>query len=264
MDIRLPVVSRRRCVQRTALGAAAVPEVNNNAHSRSTSPSPRSGAVPAAPSRRDWAASSAAPRVSPTRRRVVAVGEAVRDEHTSGQVDERERVGELGLMARFGDDELQVRVRHVAGEVLPEPRVVQAGHRHPREPGAAEGEDVVGGVVEQHADVRRTCRVQPGSVEGGEALRLGEQLRMRPDPLAETESGRSPYSSALWRSRAATSAAGSGTSARGGAKGAGVASLSARPAPVGTVTFLSPGRVSSHGFDTLMRCRQEHPWVHAP
>ena len=168
MDIRLPVVSRRRWVQRTAFGAAEVPEVNNNAHSRSTSPSPRSGAPASLRPRR----ASVLGGVERSRegvaapRRVVAVGEAVRDEHTSGQVDERESVGELGLMARFGDDELQVRVRHVAGEVLPEPRVVQAGHRHPREPGAAQGEDVVGGVVEQHADVRRTRRVQPGLGRG--------------------------------------------------------------------------------------------------
>ncbi len=92
-------------------------------------------------------------------------------------------------MAGFGDDELEVGVGDVPGEMLAEARVVEPGDRHAREPGAAEREDIVRRVVEQHADVRRTGRVEAGPIERGEALRLGQEFRVRPDPVAEAESG---------------------------------------------------------------------------
>ena len=48
MVMRLPVVSRRRWVQRTALGAADVPEVNSSTHRESTSGSRPGSPAPAA------------------------------------------------------------------------------------------------------------------------------------------------------------------------------------------------------------------------
>ena len=83
-------------MQRTAFGAADVPEVNNNAHRASTSQlAPlRPGGLPRR-ARSVRAASSAGPSVVPTGGRIVAVGEAIGDEHAAGQVDSLERRSEL-------------------------------------------------------------------------------------------------------------------------------------------------------------------------
>ena len=75
----------------------------------------------------------------------------------------------------------------VAQEVLAAARVVQADDRAADERGAAEREQVVGRVVEQHRDVRRRARRQPLEEQVGEPHRLDEVLAMGPDAIAEAD-----------------------------------------------------------------------------
>ena len=84
MAIRFPVVRSRYWVQRTALGAADVPEVNSNAHRASTSGSADAALASRSATQRGQAASSARSSDSPGDGRVVAVGEAIRDEDAAG------------------------------------------------------------------------------------------------------------------------------------------------------------------------------------
>ncbi len=90
-------------------------------------------------------------------------------------------------MTGLRDDQLRVRVHHVAGEVLAVTRVVETGHGHSGETGTAERKNIVGRVVQQDTDMRRTPWVQTGAVQRGETLRLGQQLSMGPDPVTETQ-----------------------------------------------------------------------------
>ena len=123
-------------------------------------------------------------------RRVVAVGEPVGDEDATGQVDAGERRVEQGLVAWFGDDELEVRVRDVAAQMLADPGVVEPGHHRARQDRATQREDVVGCVVQQDAEVRWPAGVEPGAVEGSKARRLVEELPVGPDAVAEAERGK--------------------------------------------------------------------------
>ena len=185
MAIRLPVVRRRRWVQRTALGASDVPDVNSRTHSASTSvvESVSLGCVCG----RSPTASSASSREAPRGRRVVAVGEPAGDEHAARQFEALERRVELGCVAGLGEHQLQVRVHDVAGEMHAVARVVEPGDDRPAQGGTTECEDVIRRVVEQETDVRRPSRFQLGAEQRGEALRLGEELTVGPDPLAETK-----------------------------------------------------------------------------
>ena len=120
-------------------------------------------------------------------------------------------------MARLGDDEVEVGVLDVAGRCSPRRGVVQADDRGAREGRAAEGEQVVGRVVEQHPDVERpsspagraACceeEVRPADRLGGE-LRVGPHLVAEPDRRAVADRrGDAP----LRRSSAAASGAGIG------------------------------------------------------
>ena len=64
-------------------------------------------------------------------------------------------------MAGLGDQHLDVGVGDVAGQVLPSPGVVEADDARSDESCAADRHHVVGGVVEQHPDVRRPVGSQP-------------------------------------------------------------------------------------------------------
>ena len=94
---------------------------------------------------------------------------------------------ELCLVPRLGDHELHVCMDDVPGEMLPHPCVVQPDHRRTGQAGAAQREDVVGGVVEQKTDMRGAIRIEAGPKEGGEAFSLGQELGVGPDPIAETQ-----------------------------------------------------------------------------
>ncbi len=90
-------------------------------------------------------------------------------------------------MARLGDDEPAMGVDGVAEEMLAAAGVVQthdgrAGERRP-----AEGEEVVGGVVQKDSDVGRGRRVDSGAEQPGEAAGLGEELPMGPGAVTELE-----------------------------------------------------------------------------
>ena len=190
MAMRLPVVSSRRCVQRTAFGAADVPDVNSSAHKASTLTVSHTGAA-------RWCRRRARPRLyrgpdratRPSPGGSFAVDEALGDENATGQVCSLDGRVEQRLVAGLGDEELHVGVRDVAGQVFATSGVVQPDHGRPRQSRAAEGEDVVRCVVKEHADVGRTTRVEAGAVQGGESLRFGEKLLVRPDPVSEAESG---------------------------------------------------------------------------
>ena len=90
-------------------------------------------------------------------------------------------------MTRLGDDELDVGVRDVVAEMLAPTRVVQPCHGGTGQARTAERKDVVGGVVQQEADVRRAARVEPGAVQRGKALRFGQKLPVGPLAVAEAQ-----------------------------------------------------------------------------
>ena len=162
--MRWPVVSSLRCVQRTAFGAAEVPDVNSSAHrtsgSQSTSPMRRPivrRLGPLSP-----AVASARPTTRPSTGRIIGVGEPLRDEDAARQVQPVDSWFEQCLMARLGDQELDVGVRDVTSQVLVAPGVVQPDQHRPHEPGAAQREHIVRGVVEKHGDMGRPIAVEPG------------------------------------------------------------------------------------------------------
>ena len=189
MAIRLPVVSSRRCVQRTAFGAADVPDVKSSAQRASTSGSAGAGS-----------ALTSRVVVGPgclqcllerlTRgRRLVPVGETVRDEDPSRECHSLGARSQLLLVTRLGDDELDVGVRDVVAEMLAPTGVVQPCHGGTGQARTAERKDVVGRVVQQETDMGGTARVEPGAVQRGKALRFGQKLPVCPLAVAEAQGG---------------------------------------------------------------------------
>ena len=181
--MRLPVTSRRRCEQITAFGASDVPDVKINAQIESRSGSrPGSAASPCGAER-------GRERHPERGRRVVGIGEPVRG-HDRRQVvgDRRQQV----FVPRFGEHQPAVRVDRVAEQVLVAAGVVEADDRAADERRAAEREEVVGRVVEQHRDVAGRAGRKALEEERGEATRLVEVLGVR--PLAVAELDRDPFS----------------------------------------------------------------------
>ena len=186
--IRWPVVSSRRCVQRTAFGAADVPDVNSSAHRTSRLTVHAAG-------RRPWSGVVVRPRRSRGRRptthpstgRIVAVGEALGDEDAARAGPTPRRPLEQRLVAGLGDQELHVGVRDVASQVFAAPSVVQPHQRRPHQSRAAQREHVVRGVVEEHGDMGRAIGVEPGAVQRGEPLGFDEKLFVSPHLVAETK-----------------------------------------------------------------------------
>ena len=113
-------------------------------------------------------------------RRLVPVGETVRDEDPSRECHSLGARSQLLLVTRLGDDELDVGVRDVLAEMLAPTRVVQPCHGDTGQARTAERKDVVGRVVQQKADVGGTTRVEPGAVQRGKALRFGQKFPMSP------------------------------------------------------------------------------------
>ena len=189
MAIRFPVVRSRYCVQRTALGAADVPEVNSKAHRTSTSGSADATSFDAPALLAVQAASSARPSDSP------ATGgsspSAKRSETRTPPVSSHLLHGrtELGLVSRFGDHELHVGMVDVAGEVLAVSGVVQPHDGGPDQPRATQREDVVGRVVEEDTDMRGAVGMEAGAEQCGKALGFGEELGMAPHAVAEVKRG---------------------------------------------------------------------------
>ena len=96
------------------------------------------------------------------------------------------------LVAGLGEHQPAMRVLGVAQQVLAATGVVQPDDRAADERGAAEREEVVGGVVEQHRDVRRCARGQPLEEQVGKPHRLVVVLAMRPDAVTEADRGTVP------------------------------------------------------------------------
>ena len=183
--MRLPVTSSRRCEQITALGASDVPDVKISAQIASTS-----GSMPR--SSRRHRRERVVERRAERRRRIVGVGEPGRREHRRQLVGDRR---EQCLVPGLGDHESAVRVLHVAQEVLAAAGVVEADDRPRRSSaGAAEREQVVGRVVEQHRDVPRPLARQPRVEQRREPARLLEVLAWVHVRSPNLIAGRSPNS----------------------------------------------------------------------
>ena len=69
----------------------------------------------------------------------------------------------------------------------PRRRVVQPCHGGTGQARTAQRKDVLGGVVQQEADVGGTVRVEPGAVQRSEALRFGQKLAVGPSAVAEAQ-----------------------------------------------------------------------------
>ena len=176
--MRLPVTSSRRCEQITAFGASEVPDVKINAQIESMSgSSPGSARVGV---RRERGGERRAERG----RLVAGLREPV------GRDDRRQPVGDRRqqrLVARLGEHQAAVGVERVAQQVLVAARVVEADDRAADQRGAAEGEEVVGRVVEQHRDVARRVGRKLLEEQRREPARLLEVLGVRPLPVAELD-----------------------------------------------------------------------------
>ena len=159
----------RRCEQITAFGASLVPLVKIRAQIASTS-----GSTPGSVGRHGG-------------ERVVE--RRPHHEHRRQAVgDRREQLEVLGL----GDHEAAVRLLDVAQEVLAPAGVVEADDGRAGQRGAAEREEVLGDVVEQHRDVRRPTRREPLPEEVRVAARLRDVLGVGPDPVLEPDRGPVP------------------------------------------------------------------------
>ncbi len=187
IDMRLPVTSSRRCEQITALGASEVPDVKMSAQMLSTS-----GSMPAsvAPS---CAAERVAERGAEQREvAIVGVGEPGGREHGRQPVGDRL---EKRRVPGLGDHEAAVRVLDVAQQVHVAARVVETDYGRPDQRRAAEREEVVGGVVEQHRDMARAGIRELGREQRREPHRLLVVLRVR--PLLGAELDRDPVAGLL-------------------------------------------------------------------
>ncbi len=138
--MRLPVTRIRRCEQITALGAAAVPLVKMSAHGRS-----RSGL-------------GVGVGVVDVRQRTLQ-GVA----HHQHVVELVEHGGDQVVVSRLVDDQTAVGVADVVQQVGAAAGVVDPDHDGAGEGRTAEGEEVLGDVVEEDADVERApgrCRAR--------------------------------------------------------------------------------------------------------
>ncbi len=90
-------------------------------------------------------------------------------------------------MARLGDQELHIGVGDVARQVLVAPGVVQPDHHCPDKPRAAQREDIVRSVVQEHGDMGRSIGVEPRAIQRGESFGLEEELCMGPDLVAKVK-----------------------------------------------------------------------------
>jgi len=88
-------------------------------------------------------------------------------------------------VARLGDDHPHVGVKDVARQVLAPAGVVEADHGRAREARPAEGEEVVGRVVEQHGDMERPPLDPAGEEELCPAARLGQVVGVGPHLIVE-------------------------------------------------------------------------------
>ena len=177
IDMRLPVTSSRRCEQITAFGRVGGARREDERPDR----------VDVGLDARVVVADTVervGERRAERRFRIGGIGEA-------GRVEDRRQLGgdrrEQRFVAGLGEHEAAMRVLGIAQEVLAPARVVQADDRAADERGAAEREQVVGRVVEQHRDVRRRALRQSLEEEVREAHRLDEVLAMGPDPIAEPD-----------------------------------------------------------------------------
>ena len=91
----------------------------------------------------------------------------------------------------LGDDEVAVGVLDVAQQVLVAPRVVEPDDRRPCERRPAQREDVVGRVVEEHADVGASRPAGGSTLEEQvrEPVALGDVLGVRPHAVREAQRG---------------------------------------------------------------------------
>ena len=94
-------------------------------------------------------------------------------------------------MASLGDDQADVGVLDVAQQVLVAPGVIETDDDRAGQRRAPEGEEVLGGVVEQHTDVqhavgraRSLCEKEVGPPD-----RLREVLGVRPRAIFEMDRG---------------------------------------------------------------------------
>ena len=199
IDMRLPVTSRRRCVQITALGASEVPDVKISAQMLSTSGSrPGSSAV---------TGERVGQRRTERGRGVVGIGEPRRHVGSGQSVGDRR---EQCLVTRLGDQEPAVGVLHVAQQLLVAPRVVHAHDRGAEQRGTAERKEVVGRVVEQDGHVTRAGGRENLVEQRREPARLREVLACVHARSPNFSASRSPCCSALRRSSAAAFGATSG------------------------------------------------------
>jgi hypothetical protein len=92
-------------------------------------------------------------------------------------------------VTRFGDQELDIGMGDVARQMVVTPSVVEPNDGRSEEPGPAEREDVVRGVVEEYRDVGRSTGVEASAVQRRESLRFEKKLSVRPHLVAETNGG---------------------------------------------------------------------------
>ena len=92
-------------------------------------------------------------------------------------------------MRRVGDDELAVGVPDVVRELRAAPGRVDADDRRAGERGTAEQEDVLGHVVEQHADVERVVAPARRLQHRRPHRTLVRDLGPRPRPILEDQPG---------------------------------------------------------------------------
>ena len=90
-------------------------------------------------------------------------------------------------MPRLGDDQAAVGVARVAHEVLAAPGVVEPDDRAADERRATEQEEVLGRVVEQHADVAGPVGRQARQHQLRDTARLLVVLAVRPGTVAELD-----------------------------------------------------------------------------
>ena len=103
-------------------------------------------------------------------------------------VDPEVETGEQWRVRGLRDDDPAIGVADVVGELLAPAGRVDADDGRARERGAAEQEDVLGNVVEQHADMERPGAGKTGGAQHRRAYRaLVRDLRPRPRPILEDE-----------------------------------------------------------------------------